>query len=89
MKLTPELLAQAPASLNPSKERQLDLRGVINHCHDVAIAQPSAGYKIPAIENLGVTRVRVFSSRSESCASVFMFNPYRTNMMLWILRIIQ
>ncbi|KAG7099548.1 hypothetical protein E1B28_001381 [Marasmius oreades] len=40
MKLTPELLAQAPAALNPSKERQLDLRG----------------YKIPAIENLGVTR---------------------------------
>ncbi|KAI3622430.1 small nuclear ribonucleoprotein a [Moniliophthora roreri] len=40
MKLTPELLAQAPSALNPSKERQLDLRG----------------YKIPAIENLGVTR---------------------------------
>jgi len=27
MKLTPELLAQASASLNPVKERQLDLRG--------------------------------------------------------------
>ncbi|TFY83311.1 hypothetical protein EWM64_g700 [Hericium alpestre] len=40
MKLTPELLAQAPSALNPLKERQLDLRG----------------YKIPAIENLGVTR---------------------------------
>ncbi|KAI6132640.1 leucine-rich repeat-domain-containing protein [Pisolithus croceorrhizus] len=40
VKLTPELLAQAPAGLNPIKERQLDLRG----------------YKIPAIENLGVTR---------------------------------
>ncbi|KII93714.1 hypothetical protein PLICRDRAFT_100454 [Plicaturopsis crispa FD-325 SS-3] len=40
MKLTPELLAQAPSALNPIKERQLDLRG----------------YKIPAIENLGVTR---------------------------------
>ncbi|KAF9270544.1 L domain-like protein [Marasmius fiardii PR-910] len=40
MKLTPELLAQAPSALNPSKERQLDLRG----------------YKIPVIENLGVTR---------------------------------
>jgi len=40
MKLTPELLAQAPAGLNPVKERQLDLRG----------------YKIPTIENLGVTR---------------------------------
>ncbi|KAJ4000297.1 leucine-rich repeat-domain-containing protein [Lentinula boryana] len=40
MKLTPELLAQAPSALNPTKERQLDLRG----------------YKIPAIENLGVTR---------------------------------
>ncbi|KAF9535467.1 leucine-rich repeat-domain-containing protein [Crepidotus variabilis] len=40
MKLTPELLAQAPSHLNAVKERQLDLRG----------------YKIPAIENLGVTR---------------------------------
>lgn len=27
MKLTPELLAQAPSALNPIKERQLDLRG--------------------------------------------------------------
>lgn len=40
VKLTPELLAQAPSGLNPVKERQLDLRG----------------YKIPAIENLGVTK---------------------------------
>jgi len=40
MKLTPELLAQASSHLNPVKERQLDLRG----------------YKIPAIENLGVAR---------------------------------
>jgi len=40
MKLTPELLVQASSALNPIKERQLDLRG----------------YKIPAIENLGVTR---------------------------------
>ncbi|KAI0067942.1 L domain-like protein, partial [Artomyces pyxidatus] len=40
MKLTPELLAQASSALNPIKERQLDLRG----------------YKIPAIENLGVTK---------------------------------
>jgi len=39
MKLTPELLAQATSQLNPLKERQLDLRG----------------FKIPAIENLGVT----------------------------------
>jgi len=27
MKLTPELLAQAPSTINPVKERQLDLRG--------------------------------------------------------------
>ncbi|KAF9452566.1 L domain-like protein [Macrolepiota fuliginosa MF-IS2] len=40
MKLTPELLAQAVSGLNPVKERQLDLRG----------------YKIPAIENLGITK---------------------------------
>ncbi|EJD04395.1 L domain-like protein [Fomitiporia mediterranea MF3/22] len=40
MKLTPELIGQSPSFLNPIKERQLDLRG----------------HKIPAIENLGVTR---------------------------------
>ncbi|KIY51305.1 L domain-like protein [Fistulina hepatica ATCC 64428] len=40
MKLTPELLAQAKSTLTPTKERELDLRG----------------YKIPAIENLGVTK---------------------------------
>jgi U2 small nuclear ribonucleoprotein A' len=27
MKLTPELLAQASSTINPVKERQLDLRG--------------------------------------------------------------
>jgi hypothetical protein len=27
MKLTPELLAQAPSALNPMKERELNLRG--------------------------------------------------------------
>jgi len=40
MKLTPELIAQSPSFINPLKERQLDLRG----------------YKIPTIENLGVTK---------------------------------
>ncbi|KAN0100807.1 Leucine-rich repeat domain containing protein [Tylopilus felleus] len=40
VKLTPELLVQAPSTINPVRERQLDLRG----------------YKIPAIENLGVTK---------------------------------
>lgn len=40
VKLTPELLAQAPSALNPVKERQLDLRGelvkiscISNHVH--------------------------------------------------------
>jgi len=40
MKLTPELIASCPSYLNPLKDRQLDLRG----------------HKIPAIENLGVTK---------------------------------
>ncbi|EJF66432.1 L domain-like protein [Dichomitus squalens LYAD-421 SS1] len=40
MKLTPELIQSVPSTLNPVKERQLDLRG----------------YTIPAIENLGITR---------------------------------
>jgi len=40
MKLTPELIASSPSFINPLKDRELDLRG----------------HKIPAIENLGVTR---------------------------------
>jgi len=40
MKLTPELIAASPSYLNTLKDRQLDLRG----------------HKIPAIENLGVTK---------------------------------
>jgi len=40
MKLTPELIQSVPSHLNPVKERQLDLRG----------------FKIPAIENLGITK---------------------------------
>ncbi|KAG8965668.1 U2 snRNP complex subunit [Tulasnella sp. 419] len=40
VKLTPELISAAPSYLNPLKDRELDLRG----------------HKIPAIENLGVTR---------------------------------
>ncbi|OLL25381.1 U2 small nuclear ribonucleoprotein A' [Neolecta irregularis DAH-3] len=40
MKLTPELLAEAPSYINPIKERELFLRG----------------HKLPTIENLGVSR---------------------------------
>ncbi|KAK7694321.1 hypothetical protein QCA50_001503 [Cerrena zonata] len=40
MRLTPELIEAVPSTLNPCKERQLDLRG----------------YKIPVIENLGITK---------------------------------
>lgn len=40
VKLTPELIQSVNSTLNPVKERQLDLRG----------------YTIPAIENLGITK---------------------------------
>jgi U2 small nuclear ribonucleoprotein A' len=59
MKLTPELLAQAPSALNPVKERELNLRGVWAVSLLPHRANPlPPGHKIPAIENLGVTRVR-------------------------------
>lgn len=41
MRLTPELISQSDTVLNALGDRELDLRG----------------HKIPAIENLGVTRV--------------------------------
>jgi U2 small nuclear ribonucleoprotein A' len=58
MKLTPELLAQASSTINPVKERQLDLRGKLtknSRCDRSPTVM--SGYKIPAIENLGVTKV--------------------------------
>jgi hypothetical protein len=58
MKLTPELLAQASSALNPVKERQLDLRGKsAENSYCCPILTTVSGYKIPAIENLGVTKV--------------------------------
>lgn len=45
MKLTPELITSVGSSLNPLKDREIDLRG----------------HKVPAIENLGVTRDQVDS----------------------------
>lgn len=47
MKLTPELIARSQSALNALQDRELDLRG----------------HKIPAIENLGVTRVSVACAR--------------------------
>lgn len=41
MKLTPELIGWSESRISPLEDRELDLRG----------------HKIPAIENLGVTRV--------------------------------
>ena len=61
MKLTPELLAQASAGLNPVKERQLDLRGEPRQLSTLFLTHfYRSGYKIPTIENLGVTRVCAF-----------------------------
>lgn len=60
MKLTPELLQGVPSTLNPIKERQLDLRGEWNtNRKERQITQVCLGYTIPAIENLGVTKVSV------------------------------
>ena len=67
MKLTPELLAQASSTINPVKERQLDLRGKLtenSRCDPSSIV--ISGYKIPAIENLGVTKVRTRSQLSRT-----------------------
>ena len=60
MKLTPELIASCPSYLNPLKDRQLDLRGEIGRVLvllDLPIILRPLGHKIPAIENLGVTKV--------------------------------
>lgn len=60
VKLTPELLAQAPSAINPVRERQLDLRGEpAKKSYIARIADAHKGYKIPTIENFGVTKVCV------------------------------
>jgi len=78
MKLTPELLAQASSAINPVKERQLDLRGTLTeisrHDHSSIII---SGYKIPAIENLGVTKVRTRSQLSPDLVNASSAGPTR------------
>ena len=62
MKLTPELIQAVPSTQNPIKERQLDLRGescTSPNSYEEHTQQIGPGYTIPAIENLGVTKVRV------------------------------
>lgn len=56
VKLTPELLAQAPSAINPIRERQLDLRGESANPILLVSLMHRKGYKIPTIENLGVTK---------------------------------
>ena len=56
VKLTPELLAQAPSAINPIRERQLDLRGESATSISQVSLMHRKGYKIPTIENLGVSK---------------------------------
>jgi len=56
MKLTPELLAQTVSSLNPVKERQLDLRGAHkppSHFHDI---EPASRLQNPNNRELGCNK---------------------------------
>lgn len=63
VKLTPELINQSMQYMNPCRDRELDLRGKCKPPRDCArihnltftLTRPSAGYKIPQIENMGAT----------------------------------
>ncbi|KAI1306766.1 U2 small nuclear ribonucleoprotein A' [Mortierella claussenii] len=58
MKLTPELISQAPCYLNALQDRELDLRSNVPEIwNDLLITTVKCKrHKIPAIENLGVTK---------------------------------
>ena len=61
MRLTADVILRAHVSINPLRERELNLRGTM--LHPFALVSPdftdkSTGYKAPAIENLGVTQVQ-------------------------------
>jgi len=64
MKLTPELIQNSHSGLNPLKERQLNLRGEPKFCLMGVISHHLLliGNQIPAIENLGVTKVWIFTN---------------------------
>lgn len=68
VKLTPELIAQAPSTINTLKDRELSLRG----------------HKIPAIDNLGVTKVCPLSALVHEMTLVLLplLNRERINMIL-------
>lgn len=65
MKLTADLIADSPQFFNPNKDWELDLRGRITASgEDSARSRDHAflllGNKIPVLENLGCTLVRLY-----------------------------
>jgi hypothetical protein len=58
MRLTADLITNSLSYINPLLERELDLRGAFFISPVTVAANPPAGHKIPAIENLGVAGVR-------------------------------
>lgn len=73
VKLTPELIEQSMQYINPVRDRELDLRGLLR-TKSVVITYIAfiplflfywcvAGYKIPTIENLGATLVGIYFFR--------------------------
>jgi len=61
MKLTVELLGASRSALNAVRERELDLRGARALSKLFAAVLSYSGHKIPAIENLGASKVRMRS----------------------------
>lgn len=79
MKLTPELLAQASAGLNPVKERQLDLRGKFTQSPAISYTQLPQATKFQPLkiwESLEYV-LRFFALGFDSSTLIL-----RTNMML-------
>lgn len=69
MRLTSDVILQAQVCINPLRERELSLRGTLDSqsstTQSINITR-HLGYKAPAIENLGVTKVSQINDPSPS-----------------------
>lgn len=89
MRLTSDVILQAQVCINPLRERELSLRGTLDSqsstTQSINITR-HLGYKAPAIENLGVTKVSQINDPSPSLlntCTIFRLGRIRLHRSLW------
>lgn len=79
MRLTGDFILRARVCINPLRERELDLRGIYA-LSVMRLISNDVGYKIPAVENLGATKVCKIFGHEDYRLTIFC----RTDSIAWI-----